>query len=161
MQNINGTYLLSEKLPIKPNLAAVLGRPAVMVPMVPSPPDPFPRFNVEALKILQEFEDFLVGKVPSDYVKFLLCCYFKDSSQQQGEIGLFVEPLDILYEMKEAYRSISTKALQADGPSDHQKKLDCAGKKIGTLIWWLEDIWHAAIDDPYGLCIAYNRNTLA
>ncbi len=131
------------------------------VPTVPPPPDPFPRFNVEALKILQEFEDFLVSKVPSDYVKFLLRCYFKDSSRRQGEIGLFVEPLDILYEMKEAYGSISTKALQADGPSDRQKKLDCAGKKIGTLIWWLEDIWRAAIDGPYGLHVAYNRNTLA
>ncbi|KAK0484155.1 hypothetical protein EDD18DRAFT_1112057 [Armillaria luteobubalina] len=131
------------------------------VPKVPPPPDPFLKFDAEVLKILQQFEDFLVGKMPSDYVKFLLHCYFKDSSQRQGEIGLFVEPLDVLYKMQEAHRSISTKALQADGPSKHQKRLDCAGNEIGTLISWLEDIWRAGIDGPYGLRIAYNRNKLA
>ncbi|KAK0478020.1 hypothetical protein EDD18DRAFT_1114500 [Armillaria luteobubalina] len=59
------------------------------VPKVPPPPDPFPKFDAEVLKILQQFEDFLVGKTPSDYVKFLLRCYFKDSSRRQGEIDLF------------------------------------------------------------------------
>ncbi|SJL13491.1 uncharacterized protein ARMOST_16935 [Armillaria ostoyae] len=132
----------------------------VTVPMVPPPPDPFPKFDAEASKILQQFEDFLVGKAPSDYVKFLLRCYFKDSSRRQGEIGLFMEPLDDLYKMQEAYRSISMKALQVDGPSERQKKLDCAGNKIGRLVSWLEDIWRAGIDGPYGLCVAYNRNRL-
>ncbi|KAK0476377.1 hypothetical protein IW261DRAFT_1567058 [Armillaria novae-zelandiae] len=103
-------------------------------PKVPPPPDPFPKFNAEVLKILQQFEDFLVGKTPSDYVKSLLRCYFKDSSRRQGEIGLFVEPLDVLYKMQEAHRSISMQALQADGPSKRQKRLDCAGNGIGTLI---------------------------
>ncbi|KAK0501810.1 hypothetical protein EDD18DRAFT_1101526 [Armillaria luteobubalina] len=125
------------------------------------PPDPFPKFDAEVLKILQQFEDFLVSKTPSDYVKFLLHCYFKDSSRRQGEIGLFVEPLDVLYKMQEAHRSISMKALQADGPSKRQKRLDCAGNEIGTLILWLEDIWRAGIDGPYGLRVAYNRNKLA
>ncbi|KAK0211961.1 hypothetical protein IW262DRAFT_1301413 [Armillaria fumosa] len=121
------------------------------VPKVPPPPDPFPKFDAEVLKILQQFEDFLVGKTPSDYVKFLLRCYFKDSSRRQGEIGLFVEPLDVLYKMQEAHRSISMKALRADGPSKRQKRLDCAGNGIGTLISWLEDIWRAGINGPYGL----------
>ncbi|KAK0463311.1 hypothetical protein IW261DRAFT_1427863 [Armillaria novae-zelandiae] len=117
-----------------------------MAPKVPPPPDPFPKFNAEVLKILQQFEDFLVSKTPSDYVKSLLRCYFKDSSRRQGEIGLFVEPLDVLYKMQEAHRSISMQALQADGPSKRQKRLDCAGNGIGTLISWLEDIWRAGID---------------
>ncbi|KAK0218632.1 hypothetical protein IW262DRAFT_1462104 [Armillaria fumosa] len=135
--------------------------PQVTPTKVPPPPDPFPKFNAEVLKILQQFEDFLVGKMPSDYIKFLLHCYFKDSSRQQGEIGLFVEPLDVLYKMQEAHRSISMKALQADGPSKCQKRLDCAGNGIGTLISWLEDIWHAGINGPYGLRVTYNRNRLA
>ncbi|KAK0227528.1 hypothetical protein IW262DRAFT_1292502 [Armillaria fumosa] len=180
MQNIDMTYLLGENLPTKTNLVTMLGhthqgskhkpvdRPqratfdkSEMVPKVPPPPDPFPKFDAEVLKILQQFEDFLVSKTPSDYVKFLLRCYFKDSSWQQGEIGLFVKPLDVLYKMQEAHRSISMKALRADGPSKCQKRLDCAGNGIGTLISWLEDIWRAGINGPYGLCVTYNRNRLA
>ncbi|KAK0466896.1 uncharacterized protein EV420DRAFT_1698898 [Desarmillaria tabescens] len=110
----------------------------VTIPMPAPPPDPFPKFDAEALTVLQEFEDFLVGKAPSDYVKSLLCRYFKDNSRRQGEIGLFVEPLDDLYEMQKAYESISAKALQTDGPSERQKKLESAGEKIGQLISWLE-----------------------
>ncbi|KAK0481233.1 hypothetical protein IW261DRAFT_1418343 [Armillaria novae-zelandiae] len=80
-------------------------------PKVPPPPDPFPKFNAEVLKILQQFEDFLVGKTPSDYVKSLLRCYFKDSSRRQGEIGLFVEPLDVLYKMQEAHSAVKNTAV--------------------------------------------------
>lgn len=130
-----------------------------MPPPAP-PPDAFPRFNAEALTVLQEFDDFLDGKIPSDYVKSLLHRYFKDSSWWQGKIGIFVEPLDDLYRMQTAYKVISAKALQADGPSKRQEKMECAGERIGQLISWLEDIWHATIDGPYGLHIAYNNHRL-
>ncbi len=86
------------------------------------------------MEVLQEFEDFLVGQAPSDYISSLLCRYFKNNSRWQGEIGLFVEPLDNLYEMQKVYKSITAKALQTDGPSERQKKLESAGEKIGQLI---------------------------
>ncbi len=113
------------------------------------------------MEVLQEFEDFLVGQAPSDYISSLLCCYFKNNSRWQGEIGLFVEPLDNLYEMQKVYKSITAKALQTDGPSERQKKLESAGEKIGRLISWLEDIWRAAIDGPYNLRVTYNNHRLA
>ncbi|KAK0190155.1 hypothetical protein F5146DRAFT_1002325 [Armillaria mellea] len=116
----------------------------VTEPLAAPLPDAFLRFNAEASTVLQECEDFLEGEVPSDYVKSLLSHYFKDNSQQQGEIGIFVEPLDDLYRMQTAYKDISTKALDVDGPSNHHKKMECAGETIGQLISWLEDIWHAA-----------------
>ncbi|KAK0237945.1 hypothetical protein EDD85DRAFT_952113 [Armillaria nabsnona] len=115
------------------NQYEVTSIPAIVPPPAP-PPDTFPRFNAEASMVLQEFEDFLEGKVPSDYVKSLLSRYFKDNSWQQGEIGIFVEPLDDLYRMQTAYKDISVKVLQADGPSKRQKKMECAGEKIGQLI---------------------------
>ncbi|KAK0234815.1 hypothetical protein EDD85DRAFT_792807 [Armillaria nabsnona] len=141
------------------NQYEVTSIPAIVPPPAP-PPDAFPRFNAEASTVLQEFEDFLEGKVPSDYVKSLLGRYFKDNSRRQGEIGIFVEPLDDLYRMQTAYKDISVKALQADGPSKRQKKMECAGEKIGQLISWLEDIWRVAIDGPYGLRVAYNNHRL-
>ncbi|SJL07090.1 uncharacterized protein ARMOST_10433 [Armillaria ostoyae] len=52
----------------------------VTMPLPAPPPDAFPRFDAEALTVLQEFEDFLEGKVPSNYVKSLLRRYFKDNS---------------------------------------------------------------------------------
>ncbi|KAK0237357.1 hypothetical protein EDD85DRAFT_791025 [Armillaria nabsnona] len=170
MRVIDGRYPLNGNLIIKPNPVAVIGnfsecstgyitlsnlkhkpvsRPSaspifeipITIPPPAPPPDPFPKFDAEASKVLQEFEVSLS----------LLCRYFKNNSHRQGEIGLFVEPLDNLYEMQKAYKSITAKALQTDGPSERQKKLESAGEKIGRLISWLEDIWHATIDGPYNL----------
>ncbi|PBK70545.1 hypothetical protein ARMSODRAFT_974470 [Armillaria solidipes] len=134
------------------NQYEVTSIPVTMPPPAP-PPDAFPRFDAEASTVLQEFEDFLEGKVPSDYVKSLLRRYFKDNSRQQGEIGIFVEPLDDLYRMQTAYKDISAKALQADGPSKCQKKMECAGEKIGQLISWLEDIWMIDSDSSLVLLV--------
>ncbi|KAK0184979.1 hypothetical protein F5146DRAFT_1006040 [Armillaria mellea] len=78
-----------------------------------------------------------------DYVKSLLSQLF------QGQFSAA--------RMQTAYKDISTKALDVDGPSNRHKKMECAGETIGQLISWLEDIWHAGIDGPYGLRIAYNN----
>ncbi|KAK0183869.1 hypothetical protein F5146DRAFT_1007290 [Armillaria mellea] len=129
----------------------------VTEPLAAPLPDAFLRFDAEASTVLQECEDFLEGEVPFDYVMSLLSHYFKDNSWRQGEIGIFVEPLDDLYRMQTAYKDISTKALDVDGPSNCHKKMECAGETIRQLILWLEDIWHAGIDGPYGLHIAYNN----
>ncbi|KAK0239003.1 hypothetical protein EDD85DRAFT_951215 [Armillaria nabsnona] len=134
---------------------------SVTVPSPPPRPDPFPKFSAEGRAIVQEFEDFLLGKTPSSYVESLLGQYFKNKSRRQGQISIFVEPLDDLYRMRKAYASITAVALEADGPSDCQKVLETLGKPIELLISWLEDIWRAAIDGPYHLRIAYNRQKLA
>ncbi len=134
---------------------------SITVPSPPPPPDPFPKLSAEGKAIVQEFEDFLAGRTPSSYVENLLGKYFKNSSRRQGQIAIFVEPLDDLYRMRKAYTSIAAKALETDGPSDHQKVLETSGKPIEQLISWLEDIWRAAIDGPYHLRISYNRRKLA
>ncbi|KAK0453024.1 uncharacterized protein EV420DRAFT_1482015 [Desarmillaria tabescens] len=134
---------------------------AVTVPIPPPCLHPFPKLSAESRAILQEFEDFIGGKTPSDYVEYLLGQYFKDKSRCQGQIAVFVEPLDSLYHMRKSYDSITAQALQADGHSDRQKELEKLGSPMVKLIFWLEDIWHVAVDGPYHLCISDNTWRLA
>ncbi|KAK0437741.1 uncharacterized protein EV420DRAFT_1486907 [Desarmillaria tabescens] len=82
------------------------------------------------------------------------------NSHRQGQLSLFVDPLDDLYQMQKNYAEIVTKALQSNGSSERQQKLACTGEPIGCLVRWLEDIWHVAIDGPEKLRLAYGKNRL-
>ncbi|KAK0216560.1 hypothetical protein EDD85DRAFT_436346 [Armillaria nabsnona] len=132
----------------------------VVVPKPTPPPDLFPKYGVDARVIVQEFEDSLKGRTPHDYVELLLRLYFKSNSRRQGQLSLFVDPLDDLYRMQKNYTDIVTKALQADGPSEWQQKLARAGEPIGHLVHWLEDIWRAGIEGPQSLRLAYGKRRL-
>ncbi|KAK0436811.1 uncharacterized protein EV420DRAFT_1487427 [Desarmillaria tabescens] len=116
----------------------------VSVPVaVPQPalcPDPFLKIRADATSLVQEFEDFLRGKDPHEYVEVLLRLYFKNNSRRQGQLSLFVDPLDALYRMQKAYTDITDKALQAIGPCERLEQLIQTGKLIGRLVMWLEDI---------------------
>ncbi len=109
---------------------------------------------------MEEFNDFLKGRTPHDYVEDRLRAYFQNKSQWQGQISLFVDPLDNLGWMQDGYTQIAAKALHADGPSKRQIKLAEAGQPIKCLVGWLEDIWHSAIDGPQELRLAYGKQRL-
>ncbi|PBL04064.1 hypothetical protein ARMGADRAFT_1070548 [Armillaria gallica] len=132
----------------------------VAIPKPAPPPDLFPKYGADARVIVQEFEDYLKGRMPHDYVERLLCFYFKRNSRRQGQLMLFVDPLDNLYRMQKNYADVVAKALQTDSPSEQQQKLARAGEPIGQLVHWLEDIWHAGIDGPQNLRLAYGKRRL-
>lgn len=52
---------------------------------------------------MEEFNDFLKGRTPHDYVEDCLRAYFQNKSQRQGQISLFVDPLDNLGWMQDGY----------------------------------------------------------
>ncbi len=132
----------------------------VTAPKPAPPPDPFPKFGADARAIVQEFEDLLKGKTPHDYVEIVLRLYFKSNSQRQGQLSLFVDPLDDLYRLQKSYAEVVAKAFQTDGSSERQKKLLKAGEPIRCLVCWLEDIWRAGIDGPQELRFAYGNKRL-
>ncbi|KAK0462679.1 hypothetical protein IW261DRAFT_1428097 [Armillaria novae-zelandiae] len=136
---------------------------AVKVPSLsPSQaPDPFLKISADARSLIQEFEDFLHGKDPHNYVETLLRLYFKSDSRRQGQLSLFADPLDALYRMRKAYGDIADKASQAVGSCEHLEALIQTGKPIGCLVLWLEDIWRAGSDGPQHLRLAYGRKRLA
>ncbi len=95
------------------------------------------------------------------YVESLLKAYFKSTSQRQGQIDVFVEPLHDLYELRDSYAEILAKSNEVEGSSARHRKLAQAGVPIKKVIEWVEDIWRCAIDGPGSLRQSYNTKRLA
>ncbi len=105
------------------------------------------------MNALQEnFNLFIQGISISEYAKSLLKAYFKLSSKHQGQISVFVDSLEELYDLQDSYTKIETRSHELEGSSARHKALAQAGIPIHKVVEWVEDFWHCAIDDPGSLC---------
>lgn len=87
--------------------------------------------------------------------------YFKSNSKRQGQISVFVDPLQDLYELRDAYTKIQDQSLAAEGLSARHNSLVQAGGPITKVVEWVEDFWRCAIEGPRSLLRTYNMKRLA
>ncbi|KAK0471666.1 hypothetical protein IW261DRAFT_1424914 [Armillaria novae-zelandiae] len=124
---------------------------------VPSPPpvpptDSFPKLSAEAKALQDGFNSFIQGMSMHEYAKWLLKAYFKSNSQCQGQISVFADPLQDLYDLQGAYMKIQDRSLEAEVQ---------AGRPINKVIEWVEDFWCYTSDSPGSLRCTYNARRLA
>ncbi len=135
-----------------------------MSPPPPPPPPPvdvFPKLSDEAKVLRDDFDYFIGGVSLTSFIKHLLKKYFRSDSKCQGQIAVFVEPLDELYRFQKSYGCIIAQSLRIKGPSTRHLGLEQEGQSIGRAVEWVEDIWRCAIDGPGNLRLAYNRQLMA
>ncbi|SJL13947.1 uncharacterized protein ARMOST_17398 [Armillaria ostoyae] len=130
-------------------------------PPPPPPADVFPKLSSEAKVLQDDFNYFIGGVSLTGFVKHLLKKYFRSDSKHQGQIAVFVEPLDELYRFQKSYGCIVAQSLRIEGPSARHLALEQEGQLIGRAVEWVEDIWHCAIDGLGNLRLAYNRKLMA
>lgn len=130
-------------------------------PPPPPAPDVFPKLSDKAKVLWDDFDYFIGGVLLTSFVKHLLKRYFRLDSKRQGQITVFVEPLDELYQFKKSYGCIIVQSLRIKGSSARHLALEQEGQSIGRAIEWVEDIWRCAIDGPGNLRLAYNRKLMA
>ncbi|SJL18444.1 uncharacterized protein ARMOST_22033 [Armillaria ostoyae] len=131
----------------------------------PAPPLPlvdlFLKLNAEVNALRDKFDFFIQGMSISEYAESLLKAYFKSSSKCQGQIGVFVDPLEELYDLWDSYTKIEARSHEVEGLSARHKVLVQAGIPIHKVVEWVEDFWRCAIDGPGSLLNTYNRRRLA
>ncbi|KAK0463399.1 hypothetical protein IW261DRAFT_1427578 [Armillaria novae-zelandiae] len=131
----------------------------------PPPPVPptnsFPKLSVKAKALQDGFNSFIWGMSMHEYAKWLLKAYFKLNSQCQGQISVFADPLQDLYDLWGAYMKIQDRSLEAEGLSARHNSLVQAGRPINKVIEWVEDFWCYASDSPGSLWHTYNVRRLA
>ncbi len=113
---------------------------AAPVAPLPLPADIFPTLGAEAKVLQDRFRTFIQGMSIHAYVESLLKAYFKSTSQCQGQINVFVEPLHDLYKLRDSYAEILAKSNEVEGSSARHHKLAQAGVPIKKVIEWVEDI---------------------
>ncbi|KAK0436513.1 hypothetical protein EV421DRAFT_1739473 [Armillaria borealis] len=99
--------------------ALPLSNNAPLVPPIP-PTDIFPKLSAEAKALQDKFNSFIQGTSIGEYAESLLRAYFKSNSKRQGQISVFVDPLQDLYELRDAYTKIQDQSLAAEGLSYKQ-----------------------------------------
>ncbi|KAK0435651.1 hypothetical protein EV421DRAFT_1740111 [Armillaria borealis] len=133
----------------------------------PAPPPPLPlinlflKLNAEANALQDKFNSFIQGMSISEYAESLLKAYFKSSSKCQGQIGVFVDPLEELYDLRDSYTKTEARSREVEGLSARHKALAQAGIPIHRVVEWVEDFWRCAIDGPGSFLRMYNRRQLA
>ncbi|KAK0441478.1 uncharacterized protein EV420DRAFT_1650085 [Desarmillaria tabescens] len=137
-----------------------LSNNAAPVPPIP-PTDIFPKLSAEARALQDKFNSFIQGTSIGQYAESLLRAYFKSNSKCQGQISIFVDPLQDLYELQDAYTTIQDQSLEVEGLSVRHNSLVQAGGPINKVIKWVEDFWHCTIDGPGSLLCTYNVKRLA
>ncbi|KAK0486837.1 hypothetical protein EDD18DRAFT_1110946 [Armillaria luteobubalina] len=141
-------------------------QPSPLSNNVPPPPpvpltDSFPKLSAEVKALQDEFNSFIWGMSMHKYVERLLKAYFKSNSPRQGQIGVFADPLQDLYNLQGTYMKIQDRSLEAKGPSTRHNSLVQAGRPINKVIEWVEDFWRYASDSPGSLQRTYNTRQLA
>lgn len=129
-------------------------------PPIP-PTDIFPKLSAEAKALQDKFNSFIQGTSIGEYAESLLRVYFKSNSKRQGQISVFVDPLQDLYELRDAYTKIQDQSLAAEGLSARHNSLVQAGGPITKVVEWVEDFWRCAIEGPRSLLRTYNMKRLA
>ncbi|KAK0436072.1 uncharacterized protein EV420DRAFT_1487665 [Desarmillaria tabescens] len=121
-------------------------------PAQPLPPvDLFLKLDAEANALQDKFNSFIQGVSISEYAESLLKAYFKSSSKRQGQIGVFVDPLQELYGLRDSYTKIEARSREVEGLSTRHNVLVQTGIPIHKVVEWVEDFWRCAIDGPGSL----------
>ncbi|KAK0488335.1 hypothetical protein EDD18DRAFT_1110308 [Armillaria luteobubalina] len=141
-------------------------QPSPLSNNVPPPPpvpltDSFPKLSTEVKALQDEFNSFIRGMSMHKYVEWLLKAYFKSNSRRQGQIGVFADLLQDLYNLQGAYMKIQDRSLEAEGLSTRHNSLVQAGRPINKVIKWVDDFWRYASDSPGSLWHTYNARQLA
>ncbi|SJL15794.1 uncharacterized protein ARMOST_19299 [Armillaria ostoyae] len=104
------------------------------LPPPPPPADVFPKLSDEAKVLWDDFDYFIGDMSLTSFIKHLLKKYFRSDSKRQGQIAVFVEPLDELYRFQKSYGCIVAQSLRIEGPSARHLALEQEGQSIGRAV---------------------------
>ncbi|PBK73749.1 hypothetical protein ARMSODRAFT_972132 [Armillaria solidipes] len=133
----------------------------------PAPPPPLPlinlflKLNAKVNALQDKFNSFIQSMSISEYTESLLKAYFKSSSKCQGQIDVFIDPLEELYDLHDSYTKTEARSHEVEGLSARHKALAQAGIPIHRVVEWVEDFWCCTIDGPGSFLHMYNRRQLA
>ncbi|KAK0231991.1 hypothetical protein EDD85DRAFT_955828 [Armillaria nabsnona] len=111
--------------------------PATMAEQPPSQCREVIWLATHAKRIQHDFDDFVSGLDPVEYVESLIRTYFTDGDTK---IGVFTDPLEHIYEFQRLHDKVLGDLLQAEGCTPRRDAVEKGGQPIKEVISLLQDI---------------------